>query len=308
MTEVLRGIARAAFQPSGVLGGEGYIPTYQVNVANRWTVTGGSLLMNWGFGRRARLISAAGNQLSLTVKCTGIDIFWAGNTTTGSFSWAIDGGAATTVNTVKAGPTGSNVTQIRGLVSGNHSLVIAFVSGSTVIEGIQVYDGDELVGVRIWEGGHSSYKTGDYVGLASLSGLEWIDSIGTIQPDLVIIALMVNDYFYSVDPATTKANLKTLMTNVRAKCTYPPSIALTVQPKRADAFTPAFPWSQYVAAVYAAAAEDGFATVINIDDRFWTGSLAPYATGVALLGVDQIHPTDLGYAVWAQAVWGVIRP
>lgn len=307
--DVLREAIRDRWQPAGIAGGEGYVPAgHQAPVTDRWTYSGGAEAHTWGLGRRARLLNASGNTMSITVQCTGIDILWAGSSLTDVFSYAIDGGSATNVDTTLGALTGGNVTQIRGLSSGSHTLLISRVSGSSVIEGIMVYDGDESLGVRMWEAGHSTYKSGDYVGLASASGREWIHSVGTAQPDLVLIALGVNDYYFGDDPSVLRANLTQLVADVRGECTVHPSIVFIVQPKRDDTAAAVEPYSAYVNAVYAAARSDGNVGVINLDVRFWAGSETPYASGVGLIDVDKIHPTDLGYAYWARAVAGYLEP
>lgn len=309
--DLLRDYLRARWQPGGVTGGAGYLPIYQPFVASSWTsVTGASDLVAHGLGKKAAVFSAGGHGATLVFTGTGLDIIYTKGNGYGTFSWAIDGGLATNVNTNSGGAeTDGWVVQIRGLSDASHTLVLARVSGAVIVDGAMVYRGDEAAGIRMWDAGHGGHTASV---LNGTSANYWRNVIATIQPDLVMICFGTNEYSGVLPgdtPTALTTNLLAIMTAIRAQCTVSPSFLLIVPPQRGDVVAPLFPWSQYVAAIYAAARADGYAGVLDMGQRFDTDPLTPYHASVGLIhATNKVHPLDLGHAVWAQAVNGYLQP
>lgn len=158
--ERMRDRVRAAFQPAGVVGGEGYIAGFfhSAGVTDRFTQTIATMTARedlGGLGERTITLTGTNASATVTFTGTGIDILYAKGTTAGDFTWKIDAGGETTVSAFNAVISGGNVVQIRGLSATSHTLTIKRVTSSTYIEGVMVYNGDETSGIRLWEGSHS---------------------------------------------------------------------------------------------------------------------------------------------------------
>ncbi len=127
----------------------------------------------------------------------------------------------------------------------------------------------------------------------------WPAVVGTIQPQLVTIALMTNDYQGGVDPATSKTNLLAMIAAVRAKCTVPPTIVLLTYPARGDVTSPAYPWASYVAVAASIASADTGVAHLDLSARYTSP-----ATSNALgnWDSDKVHPTDKGHGLIAETV------
>lgn len=299
-----RDALRARVQPVGVVGGAGYIPSYLATAGTSVTdfpvVHAGPANIGGGkngLGLRYRNLSQIAHTETLTFTGTGVDILWTGWSTAGSYSWAVDGGSATTVNMATGQPAapgkGGNVTQVRGLSAGVHTLVVAWVSGNAYIEGFTVYNGDTSAGLRVWEAGHGGFATANFIG----ANAGWMDSIPTTA-DLVVIELGANDYAVpggQVTPAVFKENLKTLIAGIRAKVTTTPTFILVAVWDNGAPTAPLAPWAEFYEAMWEVADEDaaGLTTVFDAWGRFQS-----HATGQApasLVG-DPVHPTDAGHS------------
>lgn len=321
-SRLLQDELRRRWQPAGVTGGVGYLPAHRTRTFSGSPALAGPFtwvnepadLAVYGLGMRHKAL-VAGVSASVTVNATGFDIFWAGGPTTGSFTWSIDGGAATTVNTFKLTQSGGFVTQVRGLSSGSHDLLIEHASGGGVaFEGVMVYDGDEAAGIRVWEGGHSGWKASDFLdplrSNLNTTDPRWLATVATINPSAILIALGANELGAKVPPATYRANLAELVAYLRAYTTPDADIVIVIEPQRHDHdndTNPAiYPWAQYVNQVYALARGDGAVGVCDLSARFGTHA---YAAGIDLLDAnDKVHPSDLGHAVWANALAGYLEP
>ena len=152
---------RAQFQPQGVAGGRGYIPAWYAQASPApatagFTPSGSGIAQatTYGLGRRSVTLSAGGT-LTVTVNCTSFDLVYPKQVSGGIVSVAIDGGTAVNVDTTAAGALGGQKTRFTPTLRGPHTIVISYVSGTPMVEGIMVYDGDENLGVRLWGSGPS---------------------------------------------------------------------------------------------------------------------------------------------------------
>jgi hypothetical protein len=216
--------------------------------------------------------------VTFTFTGTGLDIFWAQTSSTGTFSYAIDGGATTNVNTNGTPNGGGHRTIVRGLTSEAHSVVCTYVSGGWL-------SGDLINGTRTTT----------------------LDPISTIQPSLVGLCLVLNDYAGSVTSATFKRNMQTLITSVKAKCTKPPTILIITEPGRGDTTSLLEPYPNYVDKLYEIAASDPTVMMLDLYRRL---GITP-ATGIenttsgGLIVTDKVHFSDFG-AQWAADVIAAI--
>lgn len=268
---------------------------------------------SFGWGRRAMFADAAGKTATWTRQMTGFDIVYGGGSTRGIGYYKVDGGAAVTFDTY--GPTkGGNVVPVRGLTPGQHTVEIGWSSGGGVIFELVTYNGDENAGIRVFNSGDGSQQSGYWVA----SGNYWIDNLTPYPPHLMVISSMANDFggegYTPVPSATVKANLKTLIANVRAKNpTVPCSFVICTEYERSGASNKIEPWANYVQVAREVAAEDtgyqGGSSVLTFDmsARFGAGPFAS-GSGAPLVDSDNTHPAGPGYQLWADALARFVSP
>lgn len=265
-----------------------------------WTLVNEAQTVVYGLGRKANVISS-GASMSITETCTGFSIVYArgpSGSTFGSFKYAVDGGATTTVSAVNATVQGGRLVTVTGLAPGSHTVAITPDTDHVPIEGIMFYNGNETNGIRVWEGGHSGYKASDYI---DGSNPHWIDLLTTVQPSLVTIMLGRNEWVTSVSVATFIANLTTLIANVRSAVTPDPSILVVSE--MTGNYTPGLPWSDYVTAIASLVASDGMLAYVDLVPAFGGYTVPPSGP---LYNADLAHPNDAGHAEIASELFALL--
>jgi lysophospholipase L1-like esterase len=281
----------AIYRP-GSFGTPGDPPTYPLP----WTLVNPNPDTDWGLGRKTNVIFA-GESMTIAGVCTGFSIVYTtgpSGASFGSFKYAVDGGAPTTVSALHATVLGGRLVTVTGLSAASHSVVITPDTAYVPIEGIIFYNGTETSGFRVWEGGHSGYRTSDYI---NGSFPNWIDLLGNISPDLAIIMLGRNEWATSVSVATYIANLTTLIANVRGASSPTPSVLLVAEMQGSD--TPGLPWSDYVAGLAALVASDGNLAYVDLNPIFGGYTVPPSGP---LYNADLEHPNDAGMIAISNAI------
>jgi hypothetical protein len=184
---IMRDHLRARFPTTGITGGGfGYVPAR--TISNYTAPFGDNIVtaLNGGtnvFGLDGTdLQIGAGNSATFVFTGTGADILTTTYSGGGTYTYTIDGGAASSaVPTTKTGANeyGTITTQIRGLSSASHTLVISRASGSVFLEGIMVYDGDESKGIRSTVAALAGSYSGDW---STRATTYWPKYISQIQP------------------------------------------------------------------------------------------------------------------------------
>lgn len=301
---VLTDLLRTEF-PSGATGGEGYVPAFYRDANIVGFAEAGGAVAHTGFGLADRAGELdAGETLSITVTATDIDVYWTGSAATGAFSWAVDGGVATNVNTVLGALEDMHVTSIAGLAAASHALVLTGVSGKSYIDGIMVFNGDKTKGIHMWEAGWGSGMASNYTATAPLARLDrHLDVIG---PDLVLICHGINEWFFGTAPATFRTNVETLVSHIRAHTNPDASICLVVDYTRSSAgFTPVASWQSYVDALYAAAVADGNLSLCDMTARYGDNA---GAVALGIIHSDNLHLTTKGSRFFARALADHLLP
>jgi lysophospholipase L1-like esterase len=297
---VFRDRIRAFYPTTGVAGGANYLTAYPV-IASYPRDPSASLTFDarFGLGRRSAQL-ASGTPLVFNVSATSAKIAYWQAPGAGSFSYSINGAAAVTVNA--SGTQADGVLRsITGLSGTSDTITINLVSGYVLIEGLYVYNGDETRGVRVWESGHAGWKASDFNATpAGGTATDWMANITNIQPSLVVIALGANDAI-SESAASFKTQLTTLIANVRAAVTTPPSIVLVAGAERNNTFVE--PWVNYTAAMKSIAASD---TAIDVLDL--SAVLPKVSTAPAGWYADSVHPTNRGHGEQAAALLEFVTP
>lgn len=288
-----------------VIGGFGYSPAYHISgefTGVPVSRSGISTLTNtYGLGRRSIPLSTTTNKLTLVDIVTGVDIHYLQAATGGNMLVSIDGATAVSVST--AGTDGVDaVYQIRNLTPTAHTIVVTGDGGATpaTVLGFMSFRGDESCGIRMWEGGSSGAASGWF------TGTQWMQSLATIQPSLIVVGLGVNDFGVGngVPIATYQSNMTNILTRMRAVCTVQPTIVLIAYYEPASV-TPTNPWSDYVQVLRDVAATDGGTAIFDLQTRMNPG--APSELD-GMIKSDLTHPLNKGHRFIGDALAAFLSP
>lgn len=229
-------------------------------------------------------------------QCDTVEIHWIRNTGLGTFSYSIDGGTATNVATAGASSMQKTTVYLGSLT--NHSITIAWVSGTWYVRGLDCYDSTSSPRqISVWNMGMSGNTSASMIG----SGNPWSPNnfVTWLDPDLVIIeGGVINDWRTSVASATSKANIEMIATNAAVGA----SVVM---------LTPAFDsgsggltadQNTYVQNMLDIADTYGYG-IIN-----WRLSIGSSAISVAAgLIDDSVHPTSAGNSDIAYSILKILR-
>ena len=303
----LRDQLRSRFPTQGLTGGgRGFIGaagTGELSFA--WPATTSQPLGSSTGGPKAKFLQLAGTGQSIMFNLVGdsADIMWMQVPFGGTFSWAVDGGPATSVPTNGNSLADGKLTHITLGAAGSHPLVLSWVSGLSNIDGVIEYNGDYSSGIQTHDAGHYGYEASDWI--SALSGGAATGpaaAIAALAPAAVIITLGVNDQYDGVAPDAYESRLRTIIGNLKARLRRPyPTFLLNMLPPRYDQKSFRYPWSQYIAAAEKVASKDksgpGGTSVVAVFDFAGT----PYMPGADtdVYGFwqedDRVHPSNKGH-------------
>ena len=306
---------RSKYSVSGVAGGFGYIPAWYGTYGpdSQWSTDpsmSGSITQNaarddgndgqsFGNGAGLGMLTAtlkSGGSDTFRVTGTSIDILY--NYGSGSFSYKVDSGGATTVSAGGgSGATGS--THVAFSSAGSHTVTVSGVSGSVILEGIMTYNGDETKGIRQYVGAQSGTTSGDFA--AQATNMAAITA--SVKADLVTIEIGGNDYNRSSGtPAQTTANIKAMVSAIRSAGNavgHVPSIVIvTVYPISGGNDAQGYPYSAYVSAIKSVATSDSGLGFLDFSSF---GATAGQPSSL-LSSSDDLHPSNSGQSKLATMV------
>ena len=259
----------------------------RVTIGAGWTITGGA----GPGGRMGFTNTTTVNPITFgPVTCDSFTVYYRKGTGLNVFSTAIDGGAATNQANASNGGVNSygSVTVAAGTPGSPaaHTLTVANVTGASIYA-IEYGDSTRATpGVAVSRCGNQGATTGGWAdataGIGSLP-----TAFDMVTPDLTCLMLISNDYATQVAPATSQANLLSIVQKAQAKNG---DVLLIVPPPPQAGLT--IPFSQYVAAHYAVADATGSA-LLDFSARwvsYEVSNLSPYS-----LYADNYHPSNAGY-------------
>jgi lysophospholipase L1-like esterase len=310
---VLRDTLRARFPNTtpyaGGFGSIDMLDTFSVTFPDANVSTSGGTQTSggagYGFNRYSRLLTGSGNSITFSFTGTGFDLFYVQYASANSFTWAVDGGGATTVNAQGTVNNAAKV-QIRSLSAAAHTVTVTWVSGTVLINGGMIYNGDEAVGIRSWTMAFPSTRSSDW--WVPAANYWWGACIPNILPDLVTIELGPNDFAQAspVTVANFKSNLQSIIAQIKTSSGKIPSfVLLPVWPLNPAAGIDT--WPNYVNAMYeiALADSDGAVCVFDLQQR--TGSTYGTTHG-GILDADLVHPSLLGARYIGEAMAQFVSP
>lgn len=214
--------------------------------------------------------------------CDTFDIYYATNTTLGTFNVTRTG--STLVPVSQVGASGVAKLTFTGPLSGSDPLYIARATLGAYLIGTDAYN-SSVKSIRLFGIGWSGGKVADWI--VNVTGFDPLPALLALNLDLVLIRPGINDAVAGTAPATFKNQLATLVdaliaagTNVALATQYPSNIASAPQATQ-DAI------AQQVRDV---ATERG----LSVRDTYseWGTWVAANALGYM---ADNLHPNKAGY-------------
>jgi lysophospholipase L1-like esterase len=290
---------RKLYQPTGIAGGPGYYPIWE-NFSG-WTFPqGNGSGLPYGLGVYSMPIGGSTPSAQLVFTGTDLDIFFTRQAGAGNLVITIDGVQRASVPT---SGTGQGIAyRYSGLSASSHTLVVTCTggNGTAILEGVMAYNGDTVLGLRSWSAGHSGYTTNDY------ANTQWAGALSTATPNLVFVYLGINDRYQSYTPDQFKANLQTIVSQIKAKAPSP-TIVLMKQYDWYIAPGQAYPTSQYSAKIDEIVAADPN-YCMSLDLNALIGPTYSLATDMADLMSDAVHPNPQGMQMIADAALAAVLP
>lgn len=309
-------------------GGRGYIKTVQTQQSAGFGSTGitnfpctisgvTSDLIAWGAQYDTTGLNNPGVAVTATFSLVGdsAKIMWVRSAFGGHFTWQVDSGITTTVNT--GGTNGDGFSTLVSLgTAGAHTLTLAGVDNGfqAYVSGVVEYNGDLSTGIQVHECGHFGYNAGSWI--QQTNSAQWPSGIMALNPNLIIINLGTNDAIINT-PTQFQTNMATLIAAIRAPWTNPPPIVLTYFGSRGDTQTIA-PWIQYISAGWSLALSDkggsGGMSAITVHDvslplpgpSWQRMQNAPGTLGE--WSADNIHPSPVGHSMVADSLAQFLMP
>lgn len=300
---------RERFPTSGVTGGVGFRPTNYIftTPANQGPVVSGNVASNGrGLGKRGKTIASdagagVGRVSYPPVTCSSFDVCYYSTGTGNRISVSVDGGAPT----ILPGAAAGNATWNSGaLTPGPHAVEIAYASGgSTAVEGVMYYNGDEAKGIRLWEGGSSGSRVDFFNDSDGTGGsTAWVGALGRTNAHLIVLGWITNDVLASSarTPEQFKASYLKVIALIRAQNATAPIVLLPTFERNAPTFAP---WEQYVEKLREIAEADPTVAFFDFGERI--PKLSPDTFGLL---ADGVHPNDKGYSLMADIAAGIFSP
>ncbi len=198
---------------------------------------------------------------------------------------------------------------------GSHTLTLAWVSGSSNVDGIVEYNGDYAAGIQVHDAGHYGWQTSNWSGVMTSATASPAAAIAALTPAAIIISLGVNDQYNGVAPATFQTGITTVISQLRAAATAPyPAIILNMYPPRVGQSGYTYPWSQYVNAAWNVASADtggpSSTSIVSVMD-FTLGPQMPGADNDSYglwASADTVHPSNKGHSTIADRLAAFLAP
>lgn len=233
------------------------------------------------------------------VTCDSFTIYYLKMPSSYLFSWQIDAGAVTQIQSNSGSISVASTTVSAGAV-GSHTLHIANVTGARIFA-VEYDDSTRAqTGIKVSRAGNPGATSGDWCKDTDASK-SLAPAFDIVSPDLTVLMLGDNDYNQNIDPAVYYSNMTAIINRARSKNG---DVLLVVQPypnAAGKAYTPTL----YRQQAYALADSLNVA-VLDLQDRWplpWaTANAAPFS-----LYSDGFHPNNKGYQDIAQAVFNVLK-
>jgi lysophospholipase L1-like esterase len=229
-----------------------------------------------------------GASQTYTVTGTSVDLYYTTNG--GIFTYKVDRGKATSVNTAGAYSTANRAVVSLG-AGKSHTVTITATSGTVYFEGLMVYNGDETKGIQYYDDAHTGYTTSQF----NAAQPEINPLLALIKPNLVTIELGANDYLHDTDsPAQVAANIEDEIDNIRTVLAAKPPSIVVILPYSLNNLPPSsgsYSWAQYVNAIQAIAVADPSVGILDLSATIGASTPGGWWSS------DGLHANDIGQAL-----------
>jgi lysophospholipase L1-like esterase len=241
-------------QGNAVDGQLGWTPTAQTSssVPSVWTPAGSyGTGSNFGFRNTKSTSIMSSATLTATITGTHVDVWWTQGPATAAFTVLVNGVTKATFGTSSASVTSGYKGRVQlgasATVPGTYTVVIKAnaAASASFINGVTVYNGNDNSGFVTFNAGVHGYKTSDWV--TSTNHANWRQDYVALRPHLVTVMLGANDYSSLVGQDAFRANLTTIVNNLRDYTlnTVWPTILLISCYKENYTFAPRWEYYQY---------------------------------------------------------------
>ncbi|ACU35588.1 SGNH/GDSL hydrolase family protein [Actinosynnema mirum] len=272
--------------------------TYLRGIDTAWSTTGTTTDVGRGLGLHSRSLAVGATMTTPSATCSGWTIYFEQGGTSGAFTYAIDGGSATTVtpDTTNSQIRHDGSVYVSAGSLGAHTLTIT-ATAATVISGVYTHVNDQTSGVQVFNSGSSGTSSADWTGTGS-PFLTHLSRISALDPALLIIMIGSNDST-GVDPALYRERVREQVLKTRAACPTATSVLLVHSFGRLDLPNPPWPWAAYGRALTDLAKDLPDTDVLDLTAHYPTSQINDTAD---LLSSDGIHASDRGHALLAELV------
>jgi len=288
--------------------GRGVLPPilHDTSIGTDYITVTGTPGVQYGAGfNGATYDISAGGGCTLTYHLVGTTayILYTSDISGGSFTWKVDGGGTTTISTSAGSVAGGNIVGpiTLGSTPGTaHTLTIQWLSGGTTwVDGVVEYNGDETSGIQVYNCGSSGATTPGWQGSD-------LHSIATTYAQLYIIELGVNDWGV-ITPAQFQTDLSALLGVITAACAAEsaPTPTFLIMPCYLQYYSTTNQWQEYVSAMYAVALANN-AAIMDLSLLMPPGQSGggPYG----LYYADGQHPSEVGHSRIADLLCNYLSP
>jgi lysophospholipase L1-like esterase len=156
-------------------------------------------------------------------------------------------------------------------------------------------------------GGVHGYNVGE----SSTTSANYLDAtertnVGNANPRVVVHMIGANDYGANTDPATVKANVLTVVNDLKSKIAGPCVQVIVHSYARPDVTSPTYAWSMYGAALKQIAdADPDNVAFLDISEPYRVSGIAG-TDALNLIDTDLLHQTDDGHALMADLIWAAL--
>jgi lysophospholipase L1-like esterase len=246
-----------------------------------------------GLGLRGVIMTSVASQ-TYTVTGRWAHLFYLTYPGYGSFTYSVDGGAATTVSTDAAENNGANVSIDMGN-DNQHTITVSWAAGQVRFFGVRQWAQDAQI--HVYDGGHAGAVTSQFADQASYGHWQQVAAMGA---DLIVISLGLNDYFQK-GAGAFQSELTAAVTNAKSSAPTA-SILLAAAPTPQGGTAHSDPWSTFVSIMQTVATAEGTAFT-DYGQRIGT-----HDADTLGLFFDFTHLNRFGQAIEADALAGYLSP
>lgn len=256
---------------------------------------------------QSQLSLTVGQKITLTKReLYSLGIVYDATASAGAtFTFSLNGRVMSTITAAGSGPVFENrVLTTYGISTKfTDTIEITCTAGTLQVISIHDYKYSVVNDMIMYVGGKSGYAYQDYNTTTAMDELAYHMNLQRSANDKVLICNLGTNNMYNaskaVSPASLIANINTLVTGMRSRCSNL-QVAIAVPPKSNESLFPMilpYTWEEYAEAIINYAFSNGI-TLIRHDKSALNGGA--YTT-------DGLHPNDIGHKIFCETTCEALR-